>query len=486
MKKRFLQETNWTVFLVLLAALFLIVNYFSYRHYARWDVTRSGQFSLSGQTLKVLKDLKAPLKVVVFISPGDELFGKVKDLLTSYAEESPQVKVEYIDPDRDRARVEALAEKYKVSVANVVVFDAGDHNKYVERDQMVEYDFAGMQYGAPPKVKAFKAEEAFTNAILELMSPSKAMVYFTAGHGERWEGEKGEGIRVFRDRLEKEGNEVKEWESLGKKEVPADADLLVVANPQRPFLPEEAALVNGYLEKGGRALFLLDPVPVFGPPPSFGATGLEDVLKPWGVTLGQDICADPGRAVPYLGAQTFFAAEYSAHPIVKELQQNKLPVLFSLAQSLGSAAPGDPAYSVQDLLTSSGEAWGEKDLAGLEKGSSKDPADSQGPLRLAVAVSSQAEGKKTRLVVVGDSDLATDDFMEVGGQMRWGNLLFCLNAVHWLLEQESRIAIPAKSSVETHLTLTSSQSNFMFLLFVVVIPGAVIAAGVAVYMKRKR
>ncbi len=282
MRKRILQETNWGVFLVLVAALFLIVNYLGFRHYHRWDLTANKNFTLSPQTVKVLKGLKQPLDVIVFLAPTDELYGRVKDLLSAYSAAGPKVNVEYIDPDRDRARMQLLAQKYKVSVANVVVFDTDGRSKYVEKDQMVDYDFSAMQRGGRPTVKDFKAEEAFTNAILDVLNPKKPVIYFTSGHGERTAGEKAEGIGLFRDRLAKEGDVLRDWEGLGKPSVPADADLLVVAGPTRPFLADESDVIAAWLKKGGRALFLMDPELVPGRPPKIGPSGLEGVFEPVG------------------------------------------------------------------------------------------------------------------------------------------------------------------------------------------------------------
>lgn len=481
MKKRVLQGANWSLFLTLVLALFLIVNYFAYRHYHRWDLTASRSFSISQETDKVLKGLTKPLKVVVFLAPADELYGKVKDLLSAYQAASPKVQVEYIDPDREQARVQELAKRYKVSVANVVVFDLGDNSKYVEKDQMVDYDFSGLQMGGAPKVKAFKAEEAFTNAILDLLEPKKPVLYFTSGHGERAAAPGGEGISTFRDRLAKEGAQVRDWQSLGQAAVPSDAGVLVIAGPQNRFLPQEADAIGRYLLLGGKALVLLDPVITEGKSPAFGETGLEGLMKTWGVTADQDIAIDPKGVVPYLGAQTFFAAGYSAHPIVKDLDRNKLPVLFTLAQSLHLDKPADADYTAEPLIRTTAQAWGEKDLAHLDK-VSLDPEDEKGPLTLAAVVSSEKIGKKARLVVVGDSDFLSDALLPAGN----GNLLFSLNAMHWLLAQESRLAIPPKTAVETHLTLTGQQSNVLFILFVVLMPGAIIGAGIFVYLRRRR
>jgi ABC-type uncharacterized transport system involved in gliding motility auxiliary subunit len=481
MKRRILQETNWGVFLLLALVLFLFVNYLAFRHYHRWDLTQSRTFSLSPQTEKVLKGLTKPLDVVVFLAPGDELYGKVKDLLNAYQGASPRVHVEAIDPDRQRARMQELAKRYNVTTANTVVFALGDASKYVEKDQMVDYDFSTFAQGGTPKIKAFKAEEAFTNAILDLLEPKKPVIYFTAGHGERQAGGQGEGIGTFKDRLSKEGDQVRAWESLGKPAVPPDADLVVVAGPEHPFMPQEAAVLDAFLKGGGKALFLLDPVLSQGKPPAFGTTGLEGLLKEWGLGVDQDLAVDPKGAVPYLGAQTFFAAAYSQHAVVRDLAKNKLPVLFTLACSLQPQAPSDSDFKVERLVESTAEAWGEKDLVHLDK-VTRDASDVPGPLVLAAAVSSEKAGKKARIVAVGDCDLLSDSLLQAGG----GNLLFGLNAVHWLLAQESRLAIPPKTEVETHLSLTAAQSNFLFALFVVFLPGIVIAAGVFTYMKRRR
>ena len=480
LRKNVLQEANWGIFLALCLALFGIANYLTYRHYHRWDLTSSRSFTLSDQTRKVLGDLKAPLNVIVFIAPGDELYQRVKDLLSAYQDASKKVHVDYIDTDRDPARVQMLAKKYKVQVANVVVFDTGENSRYVEKDQMVDYDFAAMQFGGQPKVRAFKAEEAFTNAILNSLDPRKPVVLFTSGHGERGAGQKGEGTAVLRDRLAKEGAQVRDWESLGKSDVPKDCDLLVVAGPQKPFLPQEAVVIGSYLAGGGKALLLLGPELTEGAK-AFGDTGLEGLLTTWGLALGRDIVIDPKATVPYLGAQTFFAANFAESPIVKDLAQNKLPVLFTLSQSLKTQSPSDSAYRAEPLIRTTGESWGEKDLLHLDD-VKKDTDDTPGPLTVAASVSSDKADKKARLVVFGDSDWASDALIQTGG----GNLLMALNSVHWLLSQENRIAIPPKSAVETHLNLTGSQSNVLFVLFTVGLPGAVILVGVWVYLRRRR
>jgi hypothetical protein len=78
--------------------------------------------------------------------------------------------------------------------------------------------------------------------------------------------------------------------------------------------------------------------------------------------------------------------------------------------------------------------------------------------------------------------VASDALVQSGS----GNLLFCLNSVHWLLQEESRLAIPPKTEVKTHLALSASQTNLIFILFVVLMPCVVAGAGIYVYLQRRR
>jgi hypothetical protein len=339
---------------------------------------------------------------------------------------------------------------------------------------MVDYDFAAMQMGGPPKVKAFKAEEAFTNALLDVLDPKKPVVYFSSGHGERGTQPR-EGTGIFRDRLSKEGAQVRDWESLGKPEIPPDCDLLVIAGPEKPFLPQEAQAVGRYLSGGGKALLMLDPEFAEGAQ-AFTATGLEEILRPWGLTLGQDIIIDPKGAVPYLGAQTFFASNFSQSPVVRYLAQNKLPVLFTLAQSLGAEACSDADYRADAMVRTTSEAWGN---------SSGPPGDVEGPHGCsgACGMPGGVVGKvgKTKLVVAGDSDWASDALI------RWAEEISCSPSIR---SSPYRRKPPGDStedlSVETHLNLTGSQANVLFVLFVLVLPALAAGAGVYIYLRRRR
>ena len=51
---------------VILTTIVLFVNYLSFRHFKRWDFSRSQKFALSPQTKTLLKNLAKPVKAIVF------------------------------------------------------------------------------------------------------------------------------------------------------------------------------------------------------------------------------------------------------------------------------------------------------------------------------------------------------------------------------------------------------------------------------------
>ena len=86
-----------------------------------------------------------------------------------------------------------------------------------------------------------------------------------------------------------------------------------------------------------------------------------------------------------------------------------------------------------------------------------------------------------RLVVIGDSDLATNTQLQ-----NVPNATLLANTLNWLVERESLVGIPPKRPEHVKLSLTASQLSRLTWLVLIVLPGLVILAGVTVYLRRRR
>jgi ABC-type uncharacterized transport system involved in gliding motility auxiliary subunit len=471
-----------TIGIILAVAVFAGVNYLAARHWARGDWTRTKIYSLSETSKKVVRGLTQPVRVTVFMSRGDRLFAPVTELVNRYRALSPKVEVEFVDPRREVVRADALSREFGLR-DGTVLFRSGDKKKYVEHDKLADFDYANAGFGGSAEVKAFKGEEAFTAAILEVTENKVTKVYFTTGHGEPGldSPERGKGFSQAKEMLTRDNVTALPWESA-KGVVPADASVIVVAGPKTALLDQEVALLSGYAAKGGRVLVLADPVlPGPGAPPA--DLGLQPFLSPYGLQLDNDIVIDPANAVPLVGPETAIANRFGTHPVVRSLSAEGLPVLFPIARSVSKTEKPPQEYSQTMLIETTAEGWGETDLVHLEA-VQKDAKDKSGPVTLAMAVSPADEKKAgerpVRLVVIGNSRFATN-----GNLGNAGNANLFLNAIHWLAGQEKLVGIAPKTPEQASLSLTQSQVNRLGLFSMFGLPILAIILGVWVWYRRR-
>jgi ABC-type uncharacterized transport system involved in gliding motility auxiliary subunit len=488
---------------VLATALVVMVNWLGAWRYVRADWTSSKVYTLSDKSLNILHDLDSDIRVVVFMTQGSPLYDQVHELLDRYAAASSRLSVEFIDPDKEPLKTRKLAEEFGISAADTVVFTVGDRSKYVTSDQIVDYDYSGVQFGQGPKMKAFKGEEQFTAAILSLVSPTVPKVYLVSGHGEASLDAKGgilseRGIASLAELLRRENMEVSSLELFGAQ-VPDDADVVAILGPTQGYSADEVAALSAYLDRGGRLLVCLDPlITATG---ESRPTGLADLLEDHGVRIRDDLVVDPSRGIQGWDASTLYLSDFGDHAVTKGL--DGIAVLYQYARSL--ATVDADGRTVTTLVETSADGWGETDLVPLTtKGELvKGDDDVAGPVAIAMAVdeggsdsampgdgpesgddaatSDDAATNAARLVVVGDSDFLTDSII---GNL--GNLTFALNAFNWLGAQEEALGIPPREMDQMNLYLTSQQLTAILVIVLLLMPGAAIVLGIVVWRRRRR
>lgn len=472
---------------VLGLGILVLVNYIGSRRYARFDWTTTGRYSLSDKTVNVLKELKTPVQVTVFMTAGTPLYPEVDELLKRYKAKCAMLTVETLDPTRNPARAKTFVEE--TGVRNLaVVFRAGDKKKIVTEDRIVEYDYARARMGGEPSVKNFRGEQEFTSAILAVTQGKVPKVLFTSGHGERAfdAARSREGFSEVAESLKADNCTVEAWASLGAAVVPEGTDLVVVAGPRSPFTEAERDVLKKYLDAGGRALLFLDVEFSPGAGSTLSDFGLAPLLSAMGLTLDSDVVVDPKNALPMMGAETVFAKSYRAHPVTKLL--TGMPVVFPLARSVSVAQVPAPGWKATVLVETSADGWGETSLKDLEKSGrpQKDDKDVPGPVSLAAAVEQDeapgaAPKKKSRAVVFGDADWASN-----AGIANASNRLLLSSAANWALERESLVAIPPKTADQVAVTLTRRDIGQVAFVVMLLLPLAAIAMGVAIWARRRK
>jgi ABC-type uncharacterized transport system involved in gliding motility auxiliary subunit len=153
--------------------------------------------------------------------------------------------------------------------------------------------------------------------------------------------------------------------------------------------------------------------------------------------------------------------------------------------------------TAQPVVETGPKSWAKVDLkqvlAGGEMPIDEAKGDKPGPITIAAAASAavaaspdqtlpkpDAPRNETRVVVVGDSDFVANFI--AGFQ---GNRDLFMNMVNWLAQQENLIAIRPREPEDRRVTLTADQQRRIMLLTLVLIPLAIIGAGVYSWWRRR-
>jgi hypothetical protein len=434
----------------LFSGIILTTNAISVGTNHRFDFTGLSQFTLTSQTKEILADLDQPVEILNFYSPSVPvtISSYAKNLITEYRNQTDQLTVSNIDPDLNpdqarRYRVDQAGALYGVTV-------------FVGRQ--------GQRQVLGPQIAA-EAEHAFTSAILEVTGTRQRKVYFLTGHGEHSIHSDYDSVRSgLRDNL----FQVDQLDLRNSNGIPTDAAVLVLAAPQQPLNNDEQKVLQDYLTNDGRLLILWNP-----DPPQW----LRQFLADWSLDIVDGTVVDAASHV----------APNPHTPLIPRDRNN-----FKLAETyFPGAAAVFPSNAIPDgmvilpLVWTSGESWIEKDFSLAAKPEFNEQADRKGPLPIGVLVSTTPVDNPTgpegtRLVLLGDSDFATNRHFRNGNN---GDLF--LTAVNWLTAGEEIISVDRKALVTRRLLLNPEQTRFLHISSMGLLPLILLLVGVYAWWRRR-
>ncbi len=472
---------------VLVVAIVCLLSFLNLRHNRRIDLTENQAFSLSGQSRKVVEALEGEIQVVGFFQ--DEMqSGAFEELMEQYRYVSTRVNYEVVDPQKEPGRVA----RFDVERFGQVAVAGGSKTEIVD-----DFD-----------------EAKITNAIIKVTREGQKIVYFLTGHGERSLEESGpDGLSQVKEAVEKQNYVVRSYNLAQENDLPEDPSVLISAGPTVSFLPNEVRLLKEYLEGGGKLLLLLDPRTRFS---------MDGLLGEYGLGVDGNVVIDASGVGQLfgLGVAAPIVSSYETHPITDELRG--VMTFFPMAQSV-KTTDSPLGYSSSKLFSTSARSWGETDLEGNEA-AFDEGKDIQGPLALAaVAVKtvesggesegegashhaeggdedsageaspetdpqadagdggeSDAESRESRIVLVGDSDFATNAYSTTSA-----NGDFLRMTVSWLAEDTDLVAVQSRDPENRRVNLTRRESTLMFWASVILMPLVTLVFGMAVWLRRK-
>ena len=362
-------------------------------------------------------------------------------VLQLYQQQSPRVKVTFLDADQSAAEEQQLG----VTIPGTLVFE------YRNR---------------PPVVLtlASQTESDITGAILRLESARTPMVCWAAGAGERGYQDSSDqsGYSRAREVLQQSNYASRQVLLSQQPQVPASCDVLAIVGPTAALSSTAQAAIGSYLAGGGKLLL------AFGPWQEPSVTGsLNAVLQPYGVGFSGGLVVDPDPSHQAQGDPTTPAVyDWGSSPITRDLSGRT--VLFPHS----TAITGSPSGTAADVATTTNSAYEIAQPRNLTDELGRRAGDQQGPFPLMRTVDVDlAGGKTTRIALVGSPDFGEDLALASGAD----NQDLLLGTFDWLSQQENLIAISPKPGPQA-LSVTEQELFVNGFVTLVLVPGAIGAA----------
>ncbi|MFB2936210.1 GldG family protein [Aerosakkonemataceae cyanobacterium BLCC-F154] len=441
--------TNAAFAMLAFVVILGLINFLGTRYDYRLDLTENNLFTLSPASQQLVRNLNKPLKVWIF----DRIqYPQDKELLENYRRQGGNFNFEYVDPNTNPG----LAKKFGAQELGEVYLEFGDRRKFLQKVRETEP----------------LSEQTISDAIQQFTSDRTAKAYFLQGHGERsletTEGGLSEAAQTLKDK----SFQVEPLKLAETKEIPKDANLVVIAAPQQALFEEEVTAIKEYQKRGGNLLITVDQ--------KSDIKGLEPILQDWGIGIDDRIVVNASEfQVRGLGPTAVLVSSYGNHPITQDFQNRYS--FYPSARAIDVVKVIENVKTTPLLLTSE-QTWAESNPDQIEFNAE---SDRQGPLILGIALTrpietttpqasptpnqenkSDKQTQETRMVVLGNTDFATNGLFS---QQINGDVF--VNSISWLSQQDDRLlSISPKEQKNRRINMTVLQASLLAWLSIIIVP----------------
>jgi ABC-2 type transport system permease protein len=500
-------------FLVIVFMIIVVANILGSYFFTRFDLTSEKRYSLSPATLKLLKSSDDVYFFRIYLEgdfPGG--YKRLRDELQIMLDEfrayaGDNIQYRFINPneEKDPAKKKELYMqliKDGLQPSNITQqIGDGEKQQIVFPGAFVSYkgrtlalNLLKNRFGSAPEEMLNNSIENLEYEISFILHKLKSgfaeKVGFLEGHGEL----SALQVQDFENAL-KESYATERVRIGGKLEALKDFQALVIAKPDSAFSEKDKFVIDQFIMRGGKVLWLIDPV--FASMDSLSSStetmgiamdlNLEDMLFRYGVRLNTNLVMDIQAApIPvvtgYTGNQPrqtllpwfYFplASAYSEHPVVKNLDAVRLE-LCSGIDTVGARGIR------KTILLSSGrytriqntpakidlrmvrkkpmpEEFNQsyEPLAVLLEGNFESVFKNRIPPQISESPEIAFKDKSNRgaMIVVSDGDVIKNQIQKSSGrvyplgydrysQQTFGNKNFLLNCMNYLLDEEGLLEL---------------------------------------------
>lgn len=485
-----------------LIILSILVGWFGSSIGGRLDLTRDKLFTLSPATKEMVSNLDDLLTIHIFESKDPPVqislvARDVNNFLEDFASNSGgKVKIvrKYPDDDEEVARFAQLLGvppvRFNVQSQGELTIKEGYLGlsmTYADQREIIQFI---------DSIDGFEYRVATLAYSMIQQQESRKTVGFLTGHGEKSPRVELQSLAGV---LSQQYN-VKEIASVDGERTPLDdVDILIIAGPKAQFAESNLSDLHGYMESGGKALVLIDPVVVdlqrfagFANQNSFA-----HFLQRYGVFVEANLVFDlrSHETLPFdtqvgsvLLPYPYWARVPSANSkVAGNIEKALMPWVSSLGTTEGAEIG---RVEVIPILRTTEFGGVDYNMSNLAPDSPNLEVEQSNLFEVDIAVAiegspinnNEATAETFRLIAVGDSDWLTDTVSRRAQE----NLALGLNLIDWLGQEESLAEIRSKVvSSRTLLFDSRKHENIVQYINIIGVPLVFILIGLFRFYRRR-
>lgn len=440
------------------------------------DLTSNNSFALQDDTIDYVSHLNNDVTVYIlmekdkFESQGT-YFVQAQKMLNKMASKSDgKMKIKYVDLTSNPSFTSNYpnVDWQSSSANNIVLVESGKQYKVLTLTDCFEYDEQTYNYYGTYSFTGTKIEQAVVTAILNVTTDDKVVVDMIKGNNEQ-------DYSSLKSLLENNAYQVNDV-SLATGDFDKDAKVAIMYAPSVDLDEKIVEKLSTWLSndgKYGRSLIYV-PTADMGEMPN-----LDDFLKEWGMSIDRGYVFETDETA-LVNASSPYAFTVSYGDYYKDnLKNSKIPVVVSESHAV-NITDENTAHA---LLKTTNKA-GVLPIDADKSWDYKDAITGNGENVAAEGVMTNEDKKSSRVVVFGSYIMFSDTIMKYNS---FNNSAYFMNVINTIADKEDvGITIESKSIDNTELGITDvATQNTMLVVFVIVIPIAILVAGFVFWLRRR-
>lgn len=461
---------------VLMTVILFVVNIIGTYIDIKFDMTLDKAFSLTKITTNLLDSLDEPVEIH-YLCDMEEIKAYNNADRTSPVyyttalmlntmeklSEHKNVKFDNFDPEKNPGKVAKLDPdgELGVSYGDVIIGYNGNYSKVLGSTLMTPNEDGSKYY--------FLGENYICGAIQFLVNGDFPKVYFLDNSTGSYD--------VFKKTLTSQSYKVETLGLDAQEKIPADADILICANPREDISDKQYYAILDFLKNGGDMSFLMSASNA-----KVDFPNIEKIMKDYCIAMDYSRIEESDELIHMPNDQYSMITQLNEHDltqmIMAQIQANALsPCVITNARSFYNL-PNDTndGLSFGPLIQTSDTAIAKP------YGGTATHVDIPGPLYVSACAQDDTR-KGSKLFVMGTADVISDENMSNSYFAASATLI--LNSISWMEDTAYNMSIPSTTQQLDYISIPNKGRADMLVVIIIIVPILIIGAGFVVWLRRR-